>query len=187
MLEVGCGACANLWMLAREGFRAYGLDLSEKSISLGREILKEWNAPAELFVGTMRELPLSTGMFDAVVDVFSSYCLTQTEFEAYCEEVARVLKPGGWYFSFTPSKNVNSYKQADPKDMIDANTLSGITDSSEPFYGNFYPFRFMAPLDAQKDLQRVGLDLQRTETTHRSYRGMSRSFEWLVLDAVKAG
>ena len=26
ILELGCGSCANLWMLASEGFKAYGLD-----------------------------------------------------------------------------------------------------------------------------------------------------------------
>jgi len=28
ILEVGCGSGANLWMIAREGFEAHGIDLS---------------------------------------------------------------------------------------------------------------------------------------------------------------
>ena len=35
VLEVGCGSCPNLWMIAKEGFDAYGLDLSDESLKLG--------------------------------------------------------------------------------------------------------------------------------------------------------
>lgn len=39
MLELGCGTCANLWMIAREGFRAYGLDFSAHAIALGNRVM----------------------------------------------------------------------------------------------------------------------------------------------------
>ena len=32
ILEVGCGSGANLWMIAKEGFDAYGLDASSAAI-----------------------------------------------------------------------------------------------------------------------------------------------------------
>jgi len=35
VLEVGCGSCSNLWVVAKEGFDAYGIDLSSESIVLG--------------------------------------------------------------------------------------------------------------------------------------------------------
>ena len=33
MLEVGCGSGANLWMLAKEGFNAFGLDESKEALT----------------------------------------------------------------------------------------------------------------------------------------------------------
>jgi len=35
VLEVGCGSCSNLWVVAKEGFDAYGIDFSSESIALG--------------------------------------------------------------------------------------------------------------------------------------------------------
>lgn len=35
VLEVGCGSCSNLWVVAKEGFDAHGIDLSPESIALG--------------------------------------------------------------------------------------------------------------------------------------------------------
>ena len=34
ILEVGCGSGANLWAIAREGFSAHGLELSQSGVAL---------------------------------------------------------------------------------------------------------------------------------------------------------
>ena len=31
VLEIGCGCCANLWMISKEGFDAYGIDISKEA------------------------------------------------------------------------------------------------------------------------------------------------------------
>lgn len=57
ILEIGCGSGANLWMLAKEGFDAYGLDSSEEALSLARNHLtnkwgsrRNWRtAPSSIF------------------------------------------------------------------------------------------------------------------------------------------
>src|SRR4051812_28520612 len=43
VLEVGCGSGANLWMIAREGFDAHGLELSGEALELCRTMLARWN------------------------------------------------------------------------------------------------------------------------------------------------
>ena len=39
IVDLGCGSGGNLWMLANEGFRTYGLDISSKSIQITKKIL----------------------------------------------------------------------------------------------------------------------------------------------------
>src|SRR5690349_8683681 len=46
VLEVGCGSGANLWMIAREGFQAHGLDLSPEGLALCGQMLEKWGATA---------------------------------------------------------------------------------------------------------------------------------------------
>lgn len=72
ILEVGCGSGANLWMIAREGFAAHGLDLSAEGLALCRRMLEAWGVTAALEEGDMTALPYGTGSMHAVLDVFSS-------------------------------------------------------------------------------------------------------------------
>src|SRR6266567_279496 len=57
ILEVGCGAGANLWMIAREGFDTYGIDLSEEAIRLCRLMLHSYGTKATLHVADMTATP----------------------------------------------------------------------------------------------------------------------------------
>ena len=34
ILETGCGSGANLWMITKEGFSTYGIDISQESLHL---------------------------------------------------------------------------------------------------------------------------------------------------------
>jgi len=94
VLELGCGSCANLWMIAKEGFNAYGLDLSQSALRLGRKMLAKWGAKAELSAGTMTDLPYPDGFFDVVIDIFSSYYLPERDFAQCLTETWRVLRGG---------------------------------------------------------------------------------------------
>jgi SAM-dependent methyltransferase len=70
ILEVGCGSGANLWMIAREGFDAHGLDLSEEAIRLSARMLQHYKTKAILSIGDMTACPFPDEYFDAVVDIF---------------------------------------------------------------------------------------------------------------------
>src|ERR1700704_1186222 len=53
ILEVGCGSGANLWMIAREGFDAYGIDLSVEAIRLCADMLASYGVTAHLKAADM--------------------------------------------------------------------------------------------------------------------------------------
>jgi ubiquinone/menaquinone biosynthesis C-methylase UbiE len=187
ILEIGCGSCANLWMIAREGFEAHGLDLSGASLKLGAEMLQHWEARAALAEGSMESLPYPDQWFDAVVDVFSSYCLPEVPFATCLGEVARVLKPSGRFFSYTPSKTSDSFTNPGPSRFVDASTLDGIHRDTAPFAGQHYPFRFVGPDEYPALLERHGLATTRCERIGRTYRNGTEYFEFVSVHALKRG
>ncbi len=72
VLEVGCGSGANLWMIAKEGFSTFGIDLSEESLNLCKQMMHKYGVDAELSAQDMSQTNFSASEFNFIVDVFSS-------------------------------------------------------------------------------------------------------------------
>lgn len=177
ILEAGCGSGANLWMIAREGFDAYGLDFSTASIALCRQMLARYGVSADLRVGDMVALDYEAASFDAVVDVFSSYCLDDAGHAAFLDNVQRVLKPGGRFFTYTPGKGSTDW--TGPGNVVPA-------PGSPRVYGNNrYPFRYTTTEQLGSDLRRRGFEVAASETLRRSCERGAFFFEFVVVDAVR--
>jgi len=101
ILEVGCGPGANIWYLAREGFSVYGIDGSKTAINQANLRLKKENLDAKLTVGDIIKLPYENNFFDCVIDIECIYANTFADSIKIIEEICRVLKPGGNFFSKT--------------------------------------------------------------------------------------
>lgn len=185
MLEIGCGSGANLWMIAREGFETFGLDLSNEALKLCETMLTSWGTQASLQQGSMTGLPYASEMFDGVVDVFSSYCLNEAEFLDCLDDVARVLKSGGRYFSYAPSKNSDAFTDFLPAKKIDPSTIDGIARPTAPYYGNSYPFRFIDGAEYASALEKRGLVITSNERISRTYRRGEEYFEFVSIAARK--
>ena len=183
ILETGCGSGANLWMIAREGFEAHGIDLSEVAIRLCAEMHRHYQTKATLAAGDMTACPYPNGHFDAIVDVFSSYCLDQAGFAAFLTEVHRLLKPGGRFFIYTPSKASDAFLNHAPANLIDPSTLDGIHRPDSPFSGNHYPFRFTTNDEMTAALQANGFQITYSETTGRTYNSGREYFEFVAVAA----
>lgn len=180
VLELGCGSCANLWMIAKEGFSAYGIDIAPSALRLGRKMLKKWGVDAELTLGSITALPYADGAFDTVVDVFSSYSLCSDEFDACLKEVSRVLKKDGKFFSYTPSTRSDAYKNHAPARLVDPYTLNGIYRKTSPYTGNPHPHRFTNPVHFKKLLGKNGFRVTYLETVGRTYRSGQERFEFVT-------
>jgi SAM-dependent methyltransferase len=185
ILEVGCGSGANLWMIAREGFAAHGLDLSTEGLALCHEMLAGWGVRAGLHHGDMASLPFPDASMAAVVDVFSAYCLDEAGAAHFLDEVTRVLRPGGRFFTYTPSKLSEAFTNHAPAKLIDASTLSGIERSTSPFAGNRYPFRFTTNAELSTALTARGFTITMSERVARSYRDGEEMFWFAVVAAEK--
>ncbi|MDR0701104.1 MAG: class I SAM-dependent methyltransferase [Azoarcus sp.] len=185
ILETGCGSGANLWMLAREGMETHGLDLSGASLRLAKEMLASHGVSARLQEGDMTRLDYPNDFFDAVVDVFSSYCLTQNHGEQYIREVWRVLRHGGLFFSYFPDKSSDAFNNHAPSTMLDEDTLNGVHRKNSPYYGNAYPFRFMTQQEYSDLLMSHGFEVPYCETVSRSYRRGKEIFAFVTIEGKK--
>jgi ubiquinone/menaquinone biosynthesis C-methylase UbiE len=186
ILDAGCGSCSNLWVIAREGFDAHGVDLSPEALRLGEQVLAEWGVAAQLKPGNFLSLPYENERFDAVVDVFSSYVLNLAEFDRYVAEVARVLRPDGRFFLFTPSAGSDAFKNHSPATKIDEYTLNGIFRKDSPYYGNSYPFRFSDAASLQDVVRKFGLQPGNMELVTHTYGRIKESFEFVSLEARRS-
>jgi len=104
VLEVGCGPGANVWFLHREGYRVAGIDGSPAAIDKARIRIEAENErlnslTPDLRVGNFSSLPWAEQSFDLVIDIFSIYANTIDVIDQTLEEVCRVLKPGGRFYS----------------------------------------------------------------------------------------
>ena len=173
-------------MIAREGFDAHGMDLSPEASRLGKQILAGWGVSAQLKIGNFLDLPYSDRSFHAVVDVFSSYVLNLTEFDRYLAEVARVLKPQGRFFLFTPSAGSDAFRNHAPATKIDEYTLNGIHRKDSPYAGNLYPFRFSDAGGVEDSLRKAGLQPEQVELTARTSSTSSALNTWFLRRALAA-
>lgn len=95
LLEIGCGTGANIWFLAREGYRAAGIDGSIVGIRRASERLAAEGLQADLRQGDLIALPFLADTFDLVFDIAVVQHNTRPHRTRIMQEVRRVLKPGG--------------------------------------------------------------------------------------------
>ncbi len=185
ILETGCGSGANLWMIAKEGFDAHGIDLSSEAIFLAEKMLESYGVAAELSAQNMCDLNFQNNNFDAVVDVFSSYCFSKKEHLLYLQEIKRILKPGGLFFSYFPAKQSDAYLFPKDSRFIDSDTLESITRENSPFCGQNYPFRFIHSCEYEQGLKNLDFDIQYSEMISRTYHKRQEVFSFVVIEAKK--
>lgn len=180
ILELGCGSGANIWMLAKEGFDSWGIDLSPAGIELCKQVVTSWGVSARLEVGNMTELPYSDNDFDAIIDVVSMQHLTRLQHIATISEVYRCLKPGGHFFSYHLGKK-SSVCQAEDLVWYDEMTISDIP-SGYPLAGNGVTSFLDVQMAEELYVDFSSLDIA---SNYRCYAKSSACIEYLSISAKK--
>lgn len=102
VLELGCGAGANLGFFLAEGFQTYGLDGAPSAILKAEQRLRSLAADGQaldLKVQTFEEIDYPPNSFDVVVDHFAIYANPMVVIDETYEKVHRMLAPGGRFYS----------------------------------------------------------------------------------------
>lgn len=110
ILDFGCGAGANTWFLAREGFDVYAFDGSESAVNRAKEYLNKDgynNVHFSVMDGT--ELDYASDMFDCVVDNVCIYANKKVHIEIMYKEVYERLKKGGKFYSACFGEKTDGY------------------------------------------------------------------------------
>jgi SAM-dependent methyltransferase len=97
VLDIGCGAGSNVLWLARQGFRATGVDLAPAAIAAAEQRQKRTGVPATFRVADALRLPFRRAAFDSVTDVGCFHTLPIALRPDYAAEVARVLRREGTF------------------------------------------------------------------------------------------
>lgn len=183
ILEVGCGSGANLWMLSKEGFDTYGVDSSQAGIELAAQHLSvKWNVVADLKKGLFTQLPYNDGFFDVVVDVVSLQHLNLDDSHLALQEIHRVLKKGGAFFSYRLSDNSVMYEHS-TGGRIDAATVDNIADATLPL-ANSGPIAFWSPALARLMYSNANFDVDMIERLGRTY-STGAFVEYLAITGIK--
>jgi SAM-dependent methyltransferase len=101
LLELGCGPGANVWFMSREGYCVSGVDGSPTAIDQAQKRLAAEGLTADLRVADFVLLPFQNATFHGVIDVASIMHNRVSARKRIMNEVRRVLRPGGRFFSLS--------------------------------------------------------------------------------------
>jgi 2-polyprenyl-6-hydroxyphenyl methylase/3-demethylubiquinone-9 3-methyltransferase len=96
VLDLGCGGGLMSEAYARRGARVTGVDPSAESLAVARSHARQSGLSIRYEPGTGESIPLPDGSFDLVscCDVLEHV----NDLDTVSREVARLLRPGGFYF-----------------------------------------------------------------------------------------
>jgi ubiquinone/menaquinone biosynthesis C-methylase UbiE len=100
VLEIGCGVGNNIIPIAKLGYEAYGIDISELAILEAKKRSLQENARIEFTSGSVEKLPYESNFFSFVIDRSVLTCTTPEVITQSLDEILRVLKPGGIFMAF---------------------------------------------------------------------------------------
>lgn len=177
LLDTGCGPGACSWFMAREGFHVSGIDGSPSAIKSAAERLKAEGLTADFRVGDYTSLPWSNESFDGAIDNVSFYANLVADWQRAVNEIYRVLKPGGLFFTSSFTMNTwgcNLGRSVEP---------GSFTDIPEgPFYR-----RGLAHFVSEAELRNILHRFSRVEIERecRTLENQEKLVELWIASAIK--
>lgn len=119
ILDLGCGTGRNSNYLADLGNKVTGIEISKTALNLAKARASDVGVNVDYRLGDIGErYDIQESTIDVVLDITSSNSLDEKGREIYLEEVARVIKKGGYFFVRAlckdGNKNVKNLLKASP-------------------------------------------------------------------------
>jgi tellurite methyltransferase len=103
--DLGCGLGRHLLLLAAEGFKASGSDISPQAVATCRRRLAEAGLSATVTRSPMTAIPEEDGSLDCLIAWHVVYHSTVGEMVRTLQGIHDKLKPGGYFFGTFASSN----------------------------------------------------------------------------------
>lgn len=154
--DVSCGDGRNMVLLNRLGLELYGTELTPEICSITQRRLLEHrdSIRAEIQPGNNRSLPFADDYFDYLLSWNACYYMEneQAEIADHVDELARILKPGGYLICSVPAPDCFTLEGAEElgRDLIRINTQSRWTMLNGTIYYRFRSFEHIAQIFAPR-------------------------------------
>ncbi|GLX77644.1 hypothetical protein tinsulaeT_09840 [Thalassotalea insulae] len=104
IIDVGCGDGRHLSLFSALSMESYGVEISEEIVESVSSNLQALNIKTNLLVGSNSNLPFDENFSDFLLSWNSCYYMSheQTSFPQHVNELARVIKKGGWIICSIP-------------------------------------------------------------------------------------
>ncbi|MDO8667842.1 MAG: class I SAM-dependent methyltransferase [bacterium] len=110
ILDWGCGTGRHVFYLAKEGFSAYGAEVSVSAVKITNKWLAEEKLKAQVDKINGLVTPYPDHYFDAIIECAVLQHNRRGQIKKIISEMERILKPGGRIFSLCKTKRDSLYK-----------------------------------------------------------------------------
>ena len=131
ILDLGFGTGRHLVYLAEEGFNVSGIESSENAANIARAWLRERKLKAKIKVQSFLKINENNSKFNAVIDIASIQHNSYGDIKRIVAEIYRVLKPGGYVFSYIKNKDDSLYRESKKLNQRTHIVLSGKLDKAD--------------------------------------------------------
>ncbi len=186
ILDVGCGTGRNAIFLTEKNHIVHCMDFSKESIILLKKKFKKKkiNMRNKIFLDFIPSMDKVSENYDAIVDCFTSYSLTKSDFIYYISNVSKKIKKKGLFHLQILSKSSDLFKKPFPAKIVFSNSIKRILRKTSPFYGDKYLFSFYSKNEIKEILSKHFKKVN-IEVNSRTYRNNKEFLEFFVIDCEK--
>ena len=187
ILDIGCGGGININRMSKHAKKVYGVDYSEESVNLSREVNDDEikSGKVEVFKANVKKLPFEDNTFDVVTAFETVYFWPNIE--KSFGEVKRVLKPGGIFLIGMESNGSDNLPMKISEKLINMTVYSD--EELTLFLNNNGYSKITVYLrdgkNKQEIIKEIGGETKRVEDDYDHISFSDKFVQWMTIVAQK--